>query len=50
MLQNQHLRAILEEIDGCPDPQELLNRAMRIPLFKEFIDECLEIVEYKANI
>jgi len=50
MLQNQHLRNILEEIDSCSDPQELLNRAMRIPIFKEFIDECLQILEHKANI
>ena len=49
LLRNKHLRMILEEIDSSSNPQELLNRALALPVFKEFIDECLYVVDYEAS-
>lgn len=41
MLSNTHLQKIIEDIDKSPNPQKLLNKAMTIPLFREFADKCL---------
>ncbi len=49
MLQNKHLKAILLEIDSSSTPQKLLNKALLLPVFKEFIDNCLHIVEDEAS-
>lgn len=45
MLHNKHLREMMKEIDSSQDPGQLLSRAMQIPIFTEFVDECLHIVE-----
>ena len=45
MLHNQHLREMMKEIDSSEDPGKLLGQAMQIPIFTEFVDECLRIVE-----
>ena len=45
MLHNKHLREMMKEIDSSQDPGKLLSRAMQIPIFTEFVDECLHIVE-----
>jgi len=45
MLHNQHLREMMKEIDSSEDPGKRLGQAMQIPLFTEFVDECLSIVE-----
>ena len=45
MLQNRHLREMIREIDSSEDPGKLLGHAMQIPIFTEFADECLRIVE-----
>lgn len=49
MLHNQYLKVILEEIDSSSSPQKLLNKALELPVFREFIDECLLVVEYDGN-
>ena len=41
LLANKHLRELLREIDGSADPQAALERAMHIPVFREFADECI---------
>ena len=43
MLANPHLRQLLMELDASPAPQQALRRAMNIPVFTEFADECLRI-------
>lgn len=45
MLHNRHLREMIREIDSAEDPGKLLGQAMQIPIFTEFADECLRIVE-----
>ena len=45
MLHNKHLREMIKEIDSSEDPGKLLTQAMQIPIFAEFVDECLRIVE-----
>ena len=43
MLGNRHLRELLVEIDQATNPQQALQRAMNIPVFVEFADECLRM-------
>ena len=45
MLHNKHLREMIKEIDSSEDPGKLLTQALQIPIFTEFVDECLRIVE-----
>ncbi|KAJ7386950.1 Zinc finger HIT domain-containing protein 3 [Desmophyllum pertusum] len=45
MLHNKHLREMITEVDSSEDPGKLLGQAMQIPIFTEFVDECLRIVE-----
>lgn len=45
MLHNEHLRKMIKGIDASGDPGKLLGQAMQIPIFTEFVDECLRIVE-----
>ena len=45
MLHNKHLREMIQEIDSSEDPGKLLTQAMQIPIFTEFVHECLRIVE-----
>ena len=43
MLHNNHLRQLLIELDQSEEPGSLLIKAMEIPIFTEFADECLRI-------
>ena len=43
MLHNHHLRQLLIELDQSKEPGSLLIKAMEIPIFTEFADECLRI-------
>lgn len=45
LLQNPHLRDFLRKIDSAANPAGLMRKAMREPLFVEFVDECLRVVE-----
>merc|ERR1712025_465950 len=45
MLANKHLRAMLTEIDNSHQPGKNLESAMQIPIFTEFVDECMRIVD-----
>lgn len=45
LLKNPHLRQMMLALDSSSDPSELIERAMREPIFVEFADVCLEIVE-----
>lgn len=35
----------MKEIDSSEDPGKILVKAMQIPIFTEFVDECLRIVD-----
>ncbi|KAJ9592382.1 hypothetical protein L9F63_015950 [Diploptera punctata] len=45
ILKNQHLRELLTSIDNSSNPGQAMKLAMQEPLFVEFADECLKIVE-----
>lgn len=36
---------MMKEIDSSEDPGKILVKAMQIPIFTEFVDECLRIVD-----
>lgn len=44
-LQNPHVRSILNLIDKARNPSTTLKSAMREPIFVEFVEECLKVVE-----
>ncbi|XP_037778832.1 zinc finger HIT domain-containing protein 3-like [Penaeus monodon] len=45
VLRNPHLREILREVDSASNTEVHIARAMREPIFTEFADICLSIVE-----
>lgn len=45
LLYNPHLRNFLKEVDSAPDAWKAIRSAMQEPLFLEFADECLKVVE-----
>uniref|UniRef100_A0A182JGA0 HIT-type domain-containing protein n=1 Tax=Anopheles atroparvus TaxID=41427 RepID=A0A182JGA0_ANOAO len=49
LLQNPHLRRFLKEVDNGRDGMNAIRVAMMEPLFVEFADECLRIVEPSQN-
>lgn len=44
-LSNKHLRELLLEVDSAKDQSKALEKAMQIPIFTEFVDHCLQVVE-----
>ena len=50
ILKNSHLREILTSIDRSSDPGQALQLAMNEPIFVEFADECLKVVEPLKDI
>lgn len=45
LLYNPHLRKLLEEIDSAPNGMKAIRVGMMEPLFVEFADECMKLVE-----
>ncbi|XP_053689635.1 zinc finger HIT domain-containing protein 3 [Sabethes cyaneus] len=45
LLYNPHLRQLLQEIDSASDARRAIRVAMMEPLFVEFADECLKVVD-----
>ena len=45
MLANEHLQRILKNIDEQENGEKELECAMRLPLFSEFANECLKVVD-----
>lgn len=45
LLKNHHLRDFIKEIDSSPNAWKAMQLAMLEPLFIEFADECLKVVE-----
>ncbi|GAB0087802.1 Zinc finger HIT domain-containing protein 3 [Sergentomyia squamirostris] len=50
LLRNSHLRRLLEELDGASNAENAMKAAMQEPLFTEFADEVLKIVEPEMKI
>ena len=49
MLKNKHLREILEGVDKAQDPETMLKNVMDEPIFTEFVDHCLGVVESRKE-
>ncbi|XP_059607359.1 zinc finger HIT domain-containing protein 3 [Phlebotomus argentipes] len=45
LLRNPHLRRLLQELDGVQNAEKAMSAAMQEPLFTEFADQVLRIVE-----
>merc|ERR1712096_482746 len=45
LLANPHLREFLTVLDSSEEKGRLMRRAMREPLFIEFVDACLEVID-----
>lgn len=45
ILRNKHLQQMIADIDRSSSPNEDLKTAMQIPIFTEFVDECLKTVD-----
>jgi len=45
LLANKHLRDMLTEINESHNPDRKLEGAMQFPIFTEFVDECMSIVD-----
>merc|ERR1712051_592613 len=49
ILSNHHLREFLLFLDSSEDKAMLMRKAMREPLFLEFVDVCLDTIEPERN-
>lgn len=45
LLLNPHLRAMMENLVNSEKPMSVLETAMQEPIFVEFADQCLRVVE-----
>ena len=49
ILQNKELRDLIREIDGHSKPPDKLKIAMQLPVFREFVDECLAVCDQSTS-
>ncbi|XP_064619734.1 zinc finger HIT domain-containing protein 3-like [Lineus longissimus] len=45
LLQNPHLRTLMQNLDKSENPTTSTDKAMHEPIFLEFVDACLNVVE-----
>ncbi|KAF7688628.1 zinc finger HIT domain-containing protein 3 isoform X1 [Silurus meridionalis] len=45
MLQNPHLRNLMQTVDSAEDKSKAMKKAMQEPLFVELANQCLQIIE-----
>lgn len=50
LLKNPHLRNYLQEINSAIKPWNAMKIAMQEPLFLEFADACLKVVQDERNV
>lgn len=49
LLANKHLRDLLMVIDKAEDAEKIMQEAMQEPIFVEFADACLRIVDPQSD-
>lgn len=49
LLTNTHLRNLLITVDNSENPEEIMQKAMQEPIFVEFADACLKVVEPESK-
>lgn len=47
LLKNPHLQQLMMAVDSAEDKAKAMKNAMQEPLFVEFADQCLKIIEPK---
>ena len=45
LLENPHLQTLIRHLDSSCDPEDDVNKAMQEPIFLEFADVCLRVIE-----
>ena len=45
LLENPHLQTLIRHLDSSRDPEDDVNKAMQEPIFLEFADVCLRVIE-----
>ena len=45
LLNNKHLRAMLQEVNIAQNHSKAIEAAMQVPIFTEFVEDCMKIVE-----
>lgn len=49
LLANKHLRDLLSVIDSAENGEKIMQKAMQEPIFVEFADACLRVVDPKSD-
>ncbi|KAM6907561.1 zinc finger HIT domain-containing protein 3 [Xenentodon cancila] len=49
LLCNPHLRQLLRSVDSADGKEEAIKAAMQEPLFVEFSDQCLKVIENESE-
>jgi hypothetical protein len=49
LLGNTHLQAILKGVDSASNASNAMEKAMQEPIFTEFVDSCMKIVEPQSS-
>ncbi|KAB0793396.1 hypothetical protein PPYR_13016 [Photinus pyralis] len=49
VLANPHLRSLLKTVDKSEQPETIMQKAMLEPIFVEFADACLKVVEPEST-
>lgn len=50
LLQNPHLRDFLTRLDSTENPVRIMRSAMQEPIFLEFVDTCLDLIDPKREM
>lgn len=49
-LENPHLRSLITNLVSSPSPAKDMDRAMKEPIFLEFADQCLKVVDNNSQV
>lgn len=49
-LENPHLRSLMTNLVSSPSPAKDMDRAMKEPIFLEFADQCLKVVDNNSQV
>lgn len=50
LLKNPHLRVMIKSLDRSISPADEMQKAMMEPIFVQFVDELLKVVETNAKL
>ena len=50
LLKNRHLRTMIKSLDSSISPADDVQKAMMEPIFVQFVDELLKVVETNVQL